>query len=254
MAIDLKSLIKTGVDLKPPRMVIYGGAGIGKTTFASKFANPIFIPTEDGFGTLDVSKFPVAENWDEVKSYLTILCSEDHNYQTVVIDTLDKLEKLIWAKVAEDEDKDHVSKIGYAKGFEYALKYFNELLTALDYLREKKGMQVILTCHSVIKTFSPPDNESYDLFRLELHEKAANVIRDWADIILFVRSNVITKKNSSGEIQAVGGNEKVMLTEERPAHWGKNRYSLPYEMPFSYEVFNSELLKSLEVKKGIKNG
>jgi len=38
----------------PPRILIYGPQGIGKSTFISKSMNPVLIQTEDGLGNLDI--------------------------------------------------------------------------------------------------------------------------------------------------------------------------------------------------------
>ena len=98
MALSLASLQRTNV-LKPPRILIYGVAGVGKTTFASQAPSPVFLWTEDGAGTLDVTGFPLATSFDDVLQALSALYSEDHGFQTVVIDSLDWLEPLVWRHV-----------------------------------------------------------------------------------------------------------------------------------------------------------
>ena len=94
--------ISKGKSRKPPRVVVYGTEGIGKSTFGNTAPAPIFLPTEDGLGEIDCERFPLAKSYDEFIGNLGQLCQAEHNYQTAVVDTLDWLEKLIWAKVARD--------------------------------------------------------------------------------------------------------------------------------------------------------
>ncbi|MDR0869400.1 MAG: ATP-binding protein [Planctomycetaceae bacterium] len=45
---SLLQTIQTGKAQAPPRLLIYGTEGIGKSTFGASAPKPIFIPTEDG--------------------------------------------------------------------------------------------------------------------------------------------------------------------------------------------------------------
>lgn len=249
MAISLQSL-KTGVELNAPRTILYGQAGIGKTTFGAGCPGAVILPLEDGFGDMSVTRFPLLQSWEAVLEALRCLIKEDHKFQTIVIDTIDRLEKLIFAQVCKDEEKDSIEKIGYAKGYIYALKYWEELLSLLTILREKKHMMVMLIAHSTIKTFTPPDPhlDPYDVYKLDLHDKAANMLKDWVDMVLFAKYKVWTKvKNKIDRAKAVGEGERFIYTEERPSHWGKNRYHLPYELPFpkegAWQIIQDHLLK-----------
>lgn len=233
MAISLDSLIK-GVKLAPPRILIYGNAGLGKTTFAAESPKPIFIATEDGFGRLGVDRWLI-NSWSDYKDCIHVLLTQKHEYETVVIDTIDKLETIIWKKVAEDNSKDFIEEIGYAKGYVFAIRYWQEVLADLDKLREKRGMACILNCHSLIKVFSPPEPhlEPYDEYKLALHEKAAGPIRDWLDFLLFMNIKVFPKKieGDKTKIKPIGESERFIYTQGRPSHWAKSRWNLPYEIP-----------------------
>jgi len=94
-----EALIKGKQEL-PPRVCIYGGHGIGKSTLASLFPRPIFISTEDGLSSLDVTSFPRAETISDVASNIKTLIKEEHDFKTVVLDTADWLvEPLISADI-----------------------------------------------------------------------------------------------------------------------------------------------------------
>jgi len=93
------SRIERGRTPMPPRVLIYGTEGIGKSTFASQAPKPIFVQTEDGLGEIECDKFPLAQSFEEVQEALTSLHQEEHDYQTVVIDSLDWFERLSWDAV-----------------------------------------------------------------------------------------------------------------------------------------------------------
>ena len=238
MAINLKSL-QHGQENKPPRIIIYGENGIGKTTFAAQAPSPVLIQTEDGLGQLDIPRFPLATTYQDVIDSLDSLEKEKHDFSTVIIDSLDWLEKLIFQKVAEDEGKEVIEEIAYGKGYVFALGLWDNVANKLNWLRNNKQMLVILVGHSLIKTFNSPDTESYDRYRLDLHDKSASFIRDWADCILFAKYKVFTKTSADQRTTKATNsaqNLRFLYTEERPTHWAKNRYSLPYELPFEKQT------------------
>ena len=76
------SRIERGRQSVPPRIVLYGTEGIGKSTFASQAPAPIFVPTEDGLSEIDCERFPLAKSIDDVLTALAELHVEPHDHQT----------------------------------------------------------------------------------------------------------------------------------------------------------------------------
>ena len=227
MAFDLESLRK-GKHLGPPRLTIFGEHGAGKTTIASQAPKVVFIPTEDGLGAIDTTSFPLAKKYQDVLDALASLYNEDHAYQTVVIDSLDWLEDLIWKHVAEEGGHKNIEDFGYGKGYIYAADRFREVLAGLNALRTKKGMAVILTAHSQVKRFDDPSCEPYDRYMLKLNAKAAGLVQEWADVVGFVAQEMIVKKEDVGFNKKVsrgittGG--RVLHLTPTPAWSAKNRF------------------------------
>jgi hypothetical protein len=230
----------TGIHIGPRRLMIYGTAGVGKSSFASCAPNAIFIQTEDGLGDIDCNKFPLPKSFDDVLTALTSLYTEKHDYKTVVIDSLDWLERLIWGQVCLARQVSSIEDIGYGKGFTIALGYWREVLDALAALRKERGMTVILVAHARIERFENPETEPYDRYVPRLHKLAAAMVIEWCDEVLFASYKVFTVATDQGfnqkRVQGVGSGERVILTTERPSHIAKNRLSLPDEMPLEWHA------------------
>jgi hypothetical protein len=108
---DTLPRVHTGKSRLPPRILVYGIEGVGKSTLASKTPKPIFIQTEDGLGEIDCHKFPLARLLEDVENALTELHVEKHDYQTVAIDSLDWLEQMIWDRLCKMHGVASIEKV-----------------------------------------------------------------------------------------------------------------------------------------------
>lgn len=237
-----------GKQRMPPRIVLYGTEGIGKSTFGAMAPRPIFLPTEDGLGEIECERFPLAGSYDEFLNNLGQLCQEEHDYKTAVLDTLDWLEKLIWAKVCKDRNKTSIEDIGYAKGYQFALDHWKDVLTGLDYLRRERGMAVILLAHAKIEKFNDPESAGFDRFTLRLHKDADAYVREWADAVLFATRKQRVEKVGTGFNErtiakpiGTDGGERIIRTVGSPVCTAKNRFGLPAELPLSWEAFTQNI-------------
>jgi len=218
----------------PRRIVVYGVGGIGKGTWAAGAPAPIFIQTEDGNGDIGVDRLPLCRSLGAVQSQLRQVFTDEHAYQTLVIDSLDQLEPLIWAGVAADAGKASVSEIGFGKGYEAALVDWRKILFTLDKIRELRGMTVILIAHAKVERFEDPQNDAYDRYSLQLHKKAAAEISHWTDELLFANYVSHVRKLDDGRRErsiGVGSGQRVIHTQEMPAFIAKSRITIPPEIP-----------------------
>lgn len=248
----LKELVTIGNSKQPPRILLYGVQGIGKSTFGAALPKPIFILTEDGLrgkAFENTARFPVCKTFEDVKRYISMLIIEEHEHKSVVLDSLGWLQKLIFEEVAEIKNKDDVADVGYQAGYKIALSKFLAVLELLAELHEKKNMLICLLGHSDVVKYNPPDGDSYDRYGLNLHKLIAPVVQQWSDIVLFVNYKVRTKRVDEGfgnsKAKAIGTDEpeRIMYTQERPAFHAKNRYDLPAELDFSWEALKENLFK-----------
>lgn len=234
MAFDLSS-IKRGPDLKPPRLFLYAVEGIGKTTFAASAQKPIFIQTEDGLGALDAARFPMVERIDDVRNAIGTLYQQEHEFETVVLDSADWLEQII----AKEIESTHEAKdLAYGKAALKQAEVWRELLDGLNALRNERGMAVILIGHCQIKRFDSPETEPYDRYMPKLQERSSALVREWADAVLFANYRTVVKTTDVGfkkEVsRGITTGERLLYTTEKPAYMAKNRYALPDSMPLSW--------------------
>lgn len=253
MTISLAN-VKTNVAHTPPMTLIYGTHGVGKTTFVASAPNPIFIQAEDGLGMLEVPTFGVLKSFDHIMEAIGSLYSEKHNYQTLGIDSADHLEPLIWAQACKDNGWANIEAPGYGKGYVAALDLWRSLLDGLIALREERGMSVFIIAHSEVKRYDAPDSEPYDRYIPKLHKGAAALLQEVSDIVLFATYRMQTVKSEVGfgkkVTRAVGGGDRVLYTEERPAYLAKQRYNLPPAIPMDWAQFAAGVpyYKTLNVK------
>ena len=237
---SLISSITKGREAQPPRIMIYGSEGVGKSTFAALAPNPVFVQTEDGLSEIDCSKFPLAKSFDDVVLQLQAVRDEQHDYGTVVIDSLDWLERLVWDRVCADYGGKSIEKAdgGYGKGYVHALTYWRQIVSLLNDIRARKGMAVILIAHAAVERFEDPEHAAYDRYTPRLHKKACSLVCEWVDAVLFA-SRRMRVDSTTGKAAPVGadGGERILRTNGSPACIAKNRFGLPTELPLSWSAF-----------------
>lgn len=239
--------VTRGVREEPLRLAIHGTSGIGKTSFAACAPSPIFIDLERGSSHVDVARFPTPESWTDVLAMLRELATADHSYETVVIDTLDALEHLIWHHLL-DAAKGRWNSIeaydgGYGRGWAAAAEQFQLLTQYLDKLQTRRGMNVILLAHSTFRKTKNAMGDDWERFALDINEKAANILREWAEDVLFAAPEVYTdrtresKDGKNYQAKAVSTGRRVLHTAYNAAYDAKNRHSLPETIDLSWDSF-----------------
>jgi hypothetical protein len=238
---DLKS-IKRGQDIKPPRLVVYGVEGIGKTTFAASAPSPIFIQTEDGLGALDAPRFPLVQTVDQIREAIGVLYSEEHGFQSVVLDSADHLELIISREL---EAKFDAKDLAYGKFAVKQSEIWQDLLAGFNALRNDRGMSVLILAHSQIKRFDSPETEPYDRYSLKLGERSSSYLREWCDALLFANYKTVIKRSEVGfnkEVtRGITTGERLLFSTEKPAYMAKNRYSLPESIPLSWDALSNAI-------------
>lgn len=243
MAITLQSISRTR-RVRAPKIVIAGPGKIGKTTFAAMAPNAIGILTEDGADAVDAQAFPLASSMNDVYEAIGVLLNEQHDFQTLFIDSLDWLEPLLHQHVCSKNNWKSIEAPGFGKGYIEAAAEWRTLLDGLEALRRERNMGIVLIAHDKIRRVEDPLTEGYDSHVLKLHDRAAGLVMEWADVIGYAGYRIFTSKVDVGygnkETKATTSGERILHVEPHPAHCGGNRFGLS-NMPLDWNQFSAAL-------------
>ena len=227
---------------KPPRILIYGIEGVGKSSFIDGAPNPTAICPEGGFDTLDnVHEERGIKTWDDLRATVKRMIAEPKKFSTLGLDSADWIEKLAHQKIVGASGKTIITVAGgYGSGYRQSEMMHKELIDDLAELREKHQMIIIVTAHYQVKEVRDPDAiADYDQFEIKCHEMVSSLWREWVDALLFCRFETFVKDGGDdGKTVAKGTGNRIMFTEKRPAFQAKNRYGLPPQInDVSYHAF-----------------
>lgn len=236
----LSKLVRSSDRVLAPRILLHGVAGVGKTTLAAAFPNPVFAMVEDGAGTLDITGAPIT-SYADMMEMIGSLYDEEHEFKTLVVDSVDWFEPLVWAETCRINKWASIETVDYGKGYTAAYDLWRQYADGLNALRNDKGMAIVQIAHTSVKRFDAPDAEPYDRYVIKLHKGAAALLMEHSDCIFFANYRVSTVKADVGfgakKGRAVGSGERILYTNERPSHIAKNRYGMPENpLPMSYDA------------------
>lgn len=245
-------LKKANETMRPLRIIAYGTQGIGKNTFAGTFHKPVVMPFEpDGAAAMDIMTFPKVDTFGEIIENINDLLTGEHDYRTLILDTIDWMEPLVWKHVMALNNWSSIEEPGYGKGYLEADNYWRHIMGGLDALRDR-GMMIIALAHSEIKHFEPPDAAAYDLYQMKLNKRSSALWQEWVDMVLFMKHRVTIRQEkkqfggkNDGRNIGTGAGERIICTEARPAYYAKNRHGLPDEIIIgkdaTYQAFHDAL-------------
>lgn len=223
--------IETERKILPPRIVLYGPEGVGKTTFGASLPNPFFICSEGGADHFALPKVSVKD----LKTLLEVFNYLRDNIDTfgsIIIDSIDWLEDFIGIGLAKNQGKQFLEDIPWGKGPEELKKEMREVLSYLDYFQKQKKM-VCLIAHSEVKKQNDPDlPEGYDRYTLKCNKKTTPLYKEWSDCLFFVNfhKDIINGK-------AIGNGKRVVFANHSAALDAKNRYSIPDGLELDFKNF-----------------
>lgn len=246
---SLANVRKGRIDV-PLRVVIFGPEGVGKSTFAAGAPNPIFLGADNGTARLDIARLPEPREWSDVLEGCDLLVREQHTYKTLVIDPVNWLEPLVHRAVVGDSGKSLEDwGGGYGRGQAAALDHWRQLVAALERVW-RNGLNVVITSHQTVKKFEDPTGPAYERYEMAIAQKAAGLLRQWVDFVLFAKHEAYGKLDTTTKrVKGFGTGARLIHTQWSAAYDAKAREKIPEELPLSWAAFD-DAVKSASLRKG----
>lgn len=231
MAISLASLKSTKTN-NPPKILLYGVDGVGKTSLAAEFPNPLYLPTEGETPPSDVAlQTPgTVESYESLLDIFGELLEGQHDFGTVIVDSLDGLEGLVWRATCKRLGINTMEEAGFGKAYMEADSEWREYLSAVSALA-RSGLYVVQLAHPEIVRFDSPTSDPYSRYSVKLHKRSNALVREQSDVVAFMNYRISLKTADAGfnkkVTHAEGGNERLIHFNEKAGFLAKNRYSMP---------------------------
>lgn len=261
MVFDISRVKKEPTVIRtPPQIIIYGANGVGKSTICAPSdygigaPNPIYMNVNNRIRHLAVvgNDMPI-ESIEDCEDFLDFVANGEHEFKTLVIDTADDLERLIFKDVAEKAGKSVISDIGYSKGYDDALDKWHEILKKLSFIRDKKRMIIVVLAQEDVKKQKNADGDDYEYIVPKLHgsttkgDASLALFTAWADCVFRLKYNVATTQDKSGfvdkkaspKFKAVAHTGLFLFTKNNPAFRAKDTYNLPERIDASMNAWQN---------------
>lgn len=227
-------------ETRAPIITICGDAGTGKTSLAATFPNPIVIRAEDGLMSIPADKrpdaFPLLKSADELWPQLLALLQEDHDYKTLVVDSVSACEQLF---IKDVMDRDGRAKSinqalgGYGAGAAAVAAMHQRLRKGAGLLNERKGMAVVFISHADLEAVRPPDQDDYTRYSLRLMGKSLPPYVDDVDMVGFVRLVSALRGDEGDRKKIISNGDREVICHATAASVSKNRFGVTEPLEFA---------------------
>lgn len=223
---------------RPVIATLLGDSGLGKTSTAATFPNPVVIRAEDGLQAIPINgrpdAFPLLESVESLWEQLKTLIKEDHEYKTLIIDSVTALERLFVNYVVDTDPKKPKSINqalgGYGAGLSAVAAMHQRVRKACGVLNEKKSMHVVFIGHADTETIELPDEDAYTRYNLRLGKKSVAPYVDDSDIVGFLKLTTYTSGDGERK-KAISDGSRQLVCYATAANVSKNRYGITEDIP-----------------------
>jgi len=198
------------------KVLLYGQAGVGKSTLASKSKNPAMIDLEEGSPHIRMPKV-TAKDFEETKKHL--INAANSPFDTIVVDSYTYLEKMIHRLTAQASNKAHISDIGFFKGYRTCDVQWEEIRMLIKQLTKAKN--VICISHTSVQEVTDVVAGAYDEFRPYLYKESIEGILADFDGVFFIKPGIIVNDD-----KAFQTNKTFVYTQPAPGICAKSRFKI----------------------------
>jgi hypothetical protein len=250
MAINLKD-VKSGQPPKPPRILLYGEEGIGKSSFGAQAPDALFICSENG---LVSDNFKVTQNinpktYQEFIEVLNSVLKDNHEFKTLVIDTLDWIEPMLFDYICKRDEKKNIIDYGFGKEKDIINQEWRKCLSLIERIWSERNLGIIILAHCIIKPFQNPIGDNFDKYEPKCHKSISGITKEWCDAVLFAKFEIFINKDKGAlKAKAIGEGKRVVYTTHSPAWDAKNRYNMPACLPLDYNDIIYTMLKPVSAE------
>jgi hypothetical protein len=223
---------------RPLTFSIVGDGGMGKTSLAALFPRPVFVRAEDGTQSIvdrdDVAMFPVATCAQDVLEAVGSLIAEDHDFATVIVDSVTRYNIMVEAEVLASDPKAkglNQAHGGYGNAYDLVSKAHAALRDACRVLSERKGMHVVFLAHAGTETIDPPDADPYIRYSIPIHKKSIPHYTNDVDVVAYIKQRTFTA-GSGDRKKATTDGSRIVTCYPTPSHVSKNRLGIEVDLPF----------------------
>lgn len=206
------------------RLLIYGEPTIGKTIFSNKFPNSIFLNTDGNIKYIDSPVIPIVNQtnmsaWEVYVNSIDAILTENHNYETVIIDLLDDIYQYCRTYFYKQLKITHESELGFGKGWDIVRNAFIMPIKGLL----NSGLNVVLISHEKAETVKDRIGRELTRYKPNLPDAIIDKLSGMVDIT--GRILIKTEETDDGVVEnrvlylnstkdQVGGNRIPTITQE----------------------------------------
>jgi AAA domain len=228
-----------------PIVLIYGDAGRGKTTLATKAPKPMYLPMERGLPRgVEVDAVQGLNNFEVVINTLAAVHSDARGYESLVIDTIDALEPHVLEHTCAKHNWKNIEQPSYGKGWVAADDEWRRFIRGISAIRDKHGMTIILVSHAEVVRVEDPRAPTFTSYAPKVNKRARALMIDACDVVGFLAEDLRTVTDDGGfreRVRASAGSGRFLFLEGRPAFVAKNRFGMPEKVPISKDFSFSTL-------------
>lgn len=226
-------------EMGPQIITICGDAGLGKSSLAATFPNPIFVRAEDGVSRIPASFRPKAlppiRSEDQLWEQLKALVHDEHDFKTAVIDTVSAADRIFVQSIIKQDGKAkslNQALGGYGAGFSALAARHQQIRNAAEMMRIKRGMHVVFLAHTEVGTMRLPDQDDFSRYSLRMtHDKSLPPYIDDVDAVGFLRQRIVVKGDDGERKKAISSGERELVMHVTASNVSKNAYGITDPIP-----------------------